>query len=209
MTETDVNLSIVLVGDASVGKTSLITRFVDDKFEEGSSKPTVGIDYLRKMVELEGIKVLVRFWDTAGTEKYGAVSDTAIKMAAGAVLVYDVTKRGSFDQLRFWMMKLHEKSRPNLKIILIGNKKDLELDRVVSTAEGEKFAKENGMFFMECSAKEEAGNVFNAFNTLVEETFSVQREVHTVRMSVVKPKLAARILTPSSLQTEQKKGCCG
>lgn len=207
MAETDINLSVILVGDSSVGKTSLLIRFVDNKF--GDTQATVGIDYMRKVVCFEDQKILVRFWDTAGTEKYSAMADSAFKNAAGALLVYDVSKRESFSNLRLWLLKIKEKSQPNIKIMLIGTKIDLIEQREVSREEGSRFAAENGLFFTECSAKtNENGQVEDAFITLVMETYSDQKEAHLARTMIPPPKLPARVLAPSNLHADSGSGCC-
>ena len=207
MGDTDVNLNIMMVGDSSVGKTSLLMRFIDEKFEETS--PTVGIDYMRKTIDIGGIKVLTRFWDSAGTEKFSSMAENTFKNTAGVVLVYDVTCRESFKQLRFWLYKIREKSRQNVKIMLIGNKIDLIEKREVSSEEGSKYASENELFFMECSAKsDEEGNVPEAFNVLVQESYKVQKDVHTQRMSIAKPILPARTLSHAPSHESNGKKCC-
>ena len=206
MSETDVNLSLVLVGDANVGKTSLLNRFVLNQFLE--TRPTTGIDYVRKAVRVLDKTVTVRFWDTAGSEKFNALSDAYFKYAAGVFLVFDVTREATFDKLRLWLMIIKDKCRENIKVALIGNKNDLIGERQVSFEAGSKFAKENGLFYFETSAKENKDEgVEKAFNELVRETFSLQEKEFKRRSSVGKK---VRKVQRMSLGEEKKaKGCCG
>lgn len=156
---------IILVGDSSVGKTNLLTRFVSDKFDP-SSKPTVGVDFFSRILKVTGIKVRTQIWDTAGQERFKAFASTYYNGTDGAVLVYDVTNRQSFENVTLWLKELHAHiSAQLLGCILVGNKTDLGPARQVNTEEGQSLAEKQGFLFVEISAKESAP-------LLIEEAFS-------------------------------------
>ena len=207
MTEIDVNLNMVIIGESGVGKTSLLMRYIHDEF--GDVKPTVGIDYMKKTIENGDQRVLVRFWDTAGTEKFSSLTDNSFRSASGVFLVYDVSNRETFDQVRMWLLKVRDKCRANIKIMLIGNKVDLMQDRKVSADEGEKFAAENGLFFFETSAKvNDKQRVQQAFNTLSLEALKIQEVEHEKRVSASNGIRTSLIVREVAQAQERKKNCC-
>ena len=114
-------------------------------------------------MEINGKNVKIQIWDTAGQEAFQAITRTYYKGAIGALLVYDITRRETFTHVTKWLDDVRTNSSKNVTVILIGNKKDLEDKRQVSYEEGEAFAKENGLMFLETSAKT-AYNVVEAFN---------------------------------------------
>lgn len=156
---------LVFLGDQSVGKTSIITRFMYDNFDR-HYQATIGIDFLSKTMYLEDRTVRLQLWDTAGQERFRSLIPSYIRDSSVAVVVYDVTSRTSFLNTTKWIEDVRAERGNDVVICLVGNKTDLGNDkRQISTEEGEEKAKKNGLLFMECSAK--AGyNVKSLFRKL-------------------------------------------
>jgi Ras-related protein Rab-6A len=156
---------LVFLGDQSVGKTSIITRFMYDNFDR-HYQATIGIDFLSKTMYLEDRTVRLQLWDTAGQERFRSLIPSYIRDSSVAVVVYDVSNRASFTNTAKWVEDVRAERGNDVVICLVGNKTDLGNDkRQVSTEEGEDRAKKDGLMFMECSAK--AGyNVKSLFRKL-------------------------------------------
>lgn len=156
---------LVFLGDQSVGKTSIITRFMYDNFDR-HYQATIGIDFLSKTMYLEDRTVRLQLWDTAGQERFRSLIPSYIRDSSVAVVVYDVSNRASFLNTSKWVEDVRAERGNDVVICLVGNKTDLGNDkRQISTEEGEEKAKKNGLLFMECSAK--AGyNVKSLFRKL-------------------------------------------
>lgn len=144
---------LVFLGDQSVGKTSIITRFMYDNFDR-HYQATIGIDFLSKTMYLEDRTVRLQLWDTAGQERFRSLIPSYIRDSSVAVVVYDVTNRASFLNTGKWVEDVRAERGNDVVICLVGNKTDLGNDkRQISTEEGEARAKKEGLLFMECSAK--------------------------------------------------------
>ena len=144
---------LVFLGDQSVGKTSIITRFMYDNFDR-HYQATIGIDFLSKTMYLEDRTVRLQLWDTAGQERFRSLIPSYIRDSSVAVVVYDVTNRASFLNTGKWVEDVRAERGSDVVICLVGNKTDLGNDkRQISTEEGEARAKKDGLLFMECSAK--------------------------------------------------------
>jgi Ras-related protein Rab-6A len=156
---------LVFLGDQSVGKTSIITRFMYDNFDR-HYQATIGIDFLSKTMYLEDRTVRLQLWDTAGQERFRSLIPSYIRDSSVAVVVYDVSNRTSFLNTSKWVEDVRAERGNDVVICLVGNKTDLGNDkRQVSTEEGEEKARKEGLLFMECSAK--AGyNVKSLFRKL-------------------------------------------
>ncbi|XP_010755121.3 ras and EF-hand domain-containing protein homolog [Larimichthys crocea] len=142
---------IVLVGNSSVGKTSLLRRFCDDCFHPGTSA-TVGIDYSVKTITVDSSQVALQMWDTAGQERYRSITKQFFRKADGVVVMYDITTEPSFTAVRQWLTSVKESAGDDIPIMLLGNKTDKEMERQVQKRVGERLAKECQMTFYECSA---------------------------------------------------------
>ncbi|KAL3804728.1 hypothetical protein HJC23_008543 [Cyclotella cryptica] len=155
---------LLMVGDSSCGKTSLVLRFDQNVF---STKfvTTIGVDYRDKMVKIEGAPMRLQLWDTAGQERFRSLTSNFFGRADGFVLCYDISNRPSFDHVIGWMRDIKTRAPPDCDIVLCGNKSDLEGDRVVQTSEGKSLAEEYGVQFFETSALTGA-NVETMFNAL-------------------------------------------
>jgi len=160
---------IVVLGDAAVGKTSLINQYIEHSFQE-DYKPTLGANIIRKDMHMEKINAHVRLimWDLAGQEKYNVIRSMYFQGCVGALLVYDITRRATFETINSkWLRDFNKYVKKEGTYILIGNKTDLSEQRVVSVDDGNSFANEiNASDFIETSAKY-GENVEKAFQNLV------------------------------------------
>eukprot|EP00013_Stygamoeba_regulata_P026723 CAMPEP_0177650288 /NCGR_PEP_ID=MMETSP0447-20121125/11862_1 /TAXON_ID=0 /ORGANISM="Stygamoeba regulata, Strain BSH-02190019" /LENGTH=240 /DNA_ID=CAMNT_0019153147 /DNA_START=135 /DNA_END=856 /DNA_ORIENTATION=+ len=143
---------LVFLGDQSVGKTSIITRFMYDTFD-GCYQATIGIDFLSKTMYLEDRTVRLQLWDTAGTERFRSLIPSYIRDSSVAVVVYDITNRASFENTDQWIEDVRAERGKDVIMMLVGNKTDLATKRMVPMEEGSAKAKEHGILFIETSAK--------------------------------------------------------
>uniref|UniRef100_A0A8C7ULF6 small monomeric GTPase n=1 Tax=Oncorhynchus mykiss TaxID=8022 RepID=A0A8C7ULF6_ONCMY len=160
--------SVMLVGDSGVGKTCLLVRFKDGAFLAGSFISTVGIDFRNKVLNIDALKVKLQIWDTAGQERFRSVTHAYYRDAHALLLLYDVTNKASFDNIKAWLTEIHEYAQQDVVLMLLGNKADVAHERVVKREEGEKLAKVFGVPFMETSAKSGL-NVELAFTAVAKE----------------------------------------
>ena len=156
----------MFLGDQSVGKSSLISRYVYDTFDD-SANPTIGVDFVVKSVYSGDKTYKIHFWDTAGQERFKSLIPSYIKDCQVAILVYDVTKKSSFENVKMWYDSIVSERGDDIILGLLGNKIDLE-DREVTTQEGFKEAEKIGALFQECSAK--TGHHLASFFKLILET---------------------------------------
>lgn len=150
------SIKLVLLGEAAVGKSSIVLRFVSNDFSE-NKEPTIGAAFLTQRVNIDDHIVKFEIWDTAGQERFASLAPMYFRNAQAALVVYDVTKPQSFIKARHWVKELHEQASQDIIIALIGNKIDLlENDpdgRKVAKEEAEKLAEEENLLFFETSAK--------------------------------------------------------
>lgn len=157
---------IVLVGDSGVGKTNLLTRFSKNEFSL-ESKTTIGVEFATKTITTEsGHVIKAQIWDTAGQDRYRAIASSYYKGALGALLVYDITKEQSFENVNKWLSELRNNGAENMMLMLIGNKSDLGSDRVVKTEDAAAYAEKETMAFLETSALD-SSNVATAFECII------------------------------------------
>ena len=190
----DEKLKLMVLGDQGVGKTAIIQRYCKGTFSENYIS-TVGIDFQNKIVNVKNKKVNLQIWDTAGQEKFRAISKNYIQSSQGFLVIYDISKRISFININNWMEIINQNSKA--KFILIGNKKDLEDARQVQTNEGENLGRKFRCSFFETSAAD-GENIEEAFNKFAEEILeenpsgpSTKNEVSEIRkvsLEEVKPK---------------------
>jgi len=152
MTETyDFLFKFIIIGDAATGKSCLLHRFIDDKFKKDSTH-TIGVEFGSKVVEVGGKNVKLQIRDKAGQERFRSVTRSYYRGAAGALLVYDITSRDSYNHISSWLADARSLANPDIVIILVGNKSDLEAEREVTFLEASRFAQENDLMFLETSA---------------------------------------------------------
>jgi len=177
------NLKILLIGDSSVGKSSILLRFADQSFmNEDESSATIGVDFKVSRLEVDGVKYKLSIWDTAGQERFRTITSSYYRGAQGVILVYDVSNRESFDDLPRWLTELETYCAQFVVKVIVGNKVDKEFSRQVSTTEGRAFAERMGALFIEASAKR---------GIHVDETFEA-----VVRQIVATPELMRASNTP-------------
>lgn len=153
MSAYDYLFKYLLIGDSGVGKTSIMLRFVDDQFNSRFMS-TIGIDFKIKIINIDNKKIKLQIWDTAGQEKFRTITNAYFRGAMGIIIVYDVTDRNSFNNIKTWLKSVEQHCDYNIKIILLANKCDLENHRVVSTEEGKLIAMNNNILYFETSAKD-------------------------------------------------------
>ncbi|KAL5522020.1 hypothetical protein ACEPAF_1876 [Sanghuangporus sanghuang] len=162
-----VNVKLLLIGNSSVGKSSLLLRFSDEQWlPEDEASATIGVDFRVHKMEINGKKVKLSIWDTAGQERFRTITASYYRGAQGIILVYDVANRESFDALPRWYRELETYVSDSVVKILVGNKVDKEFSRQVTTEEGKAFAERMRSLFVEASAKTAVG-VEEAFTEVV------------------------------------------
>ncbi|CDJ63444.1 hypothetical protein, conserved [Eimeria necatrix] len=148
-------VKLLVLGDSSVGKSSLLLRFAENKFDPNFVL-TIGVDFKTKVVECGGRRIKIQVWDTAGQERFRTITPAYFRSAMGVMLVYDITNIQTFHNIRRWMQNVEEYADPSIVRVLIANKLDLQAQRQVSRSKGEDLAREYSIPFIETSAK---GNV--------------------------------------------------
>jgi len=143
---------LVLLGESAVGKSSLVLRFVKGQFHE-YQESTIGAAFLTQTVCLDDTTVKFEIWDTAGQERYHSLAPMYYRGAQAAIVVYDITNQDTFSRAKTWVKELQRQASPNIVIALAGNKADLAAKRAVEHEEAQAYADENGLLFMETSAK--------------------------------------------------------
>lgn len=147
----DYLFKFLIIGRAGVGKSCILNRFIENKFKENMTH-TIGVEFGSKMITVNNKIIKLQIWDTAGQERFRSVTRSYYRGAAGALLCYDLTSRDSFNSLKNWLTDARNLASPNIFVVLVGNKKDLESSREVSFQEATDFAKENDLMFIETSA---------------------------------------------------------
>ncbi|CAG2103425.1 unnamed protein product [Medioppia subpectinata] len=142
----------IIIGDMGVGKSCLLHQFTEKKFM-ADCPHTIGVEFGTRIIEVCGQKIKLQIWDTAGQERFRAVTRSYYRGAAGALMVYDMTRRSTYNHLSSWLTDARNLTNPNTVIFLIGNKCDLDAQRDVTYDEAKAFADENGLTFLETSAK--------------------------------------------------------
>ena len=160
--ENEITFKLIIVGDQGVGKSSLTIRAINNTFQDFYT-PTIGFEFLTYFTKIEDHKVKLQIWDTCGQEGYRALITSFYRNSSLAILVYAIDSQKSFDSLEDWLNDIKTQSNPETKIVLIGNKSDLEEKREVSKEKGQQFCElHQCAFFMEASAKK-GDNVQNLF----------------------------------------------
>ena len=160
---------VVLVGDSFVGKTNIMSKYLKNEFQE-DSKATVGVEFGAKQFKIENHLVKAQIWDTAGQERYKAITSAYYKGAKGAFVVYDITRKSSFESIEKWVNDLTSTADKKLTIVLIGNKSDLEGQREITKEEGQEKANKLDVAFLETSAFS-GENLDKAFEMMVNEIY--------------------------------------
>ncbi|XWS40412.1 hypothetical protein CRYUN_Cryun18bG0138900 [Craigia yunnanensis] len=205
--EYDYLFKVVLIGDSGVGKSNLLSRFTRNEFCL-ESKSTIGVEFATRTLQVEGRTVKAQIWDTAGQERYRAITSAYYRGALGALLVYDVTKPTTFENVSRWLKELRDHADSNIVIMSIGNKTDLKHLRAVATEDGQSYAEKEGLSFIETSALE-ATNVEKAFETILSEIYRI---ISKKSLSSDEPASASikegKTIDVGAPEANTKKACC-
>lgn len=160
-------VKILILGESSVGKSSLLTQFVEQKFT-GSHMPTIGVEYKQKIIEIDDNSLIkVQIWDTAGTERFRTITPVYYRNVDGVLLVFDITDKESFETINYWVEELNSNADiASIELMLVGNKNDLEDNRTVNRSEAEEVSSKIGIPYCETSAKNYESTQ-EAFNKLI------------------------------------------
>ncbi|KAI9915253.1 hypothetical protein PsorP6_007329 [Peronosclerospora sorghi] len=202
-----VTLKYIIIGDSEVGKSSLLLQFTEQQFQPMHDL-TIGVEFGAKLLEVEGRKAKLEIWDTAGQETFLSITRSYYRGADGALLVYDVSRRESFEHLGRWLHECHQNCQNDeVEIMVVGMKCDVEArDRQVTEEEGRTWAAAHGLYFIEASAKT-AVNVEQAF-TLIAMT--ILRNFDYANRQMRKSSGSSRVsLDISADRTPPKSDCCG
>ena len=208
-TSYDLIFKIVLIGDSSVGKTNIFSRYLNDEFDP-ESKSTVGVEFGTKNFKIENNIVKVQIWDTAGQERYRSITNAYYKGAKGCLLVYDITNKTSFDDLDKWISDLKSNGDDKVSIILAGNKSDLDSQRAITLEEGKQKAEFHKMAFMETSALN-GNNIEKAFTELISDIFKNHHSLSDKKDNIkLEQAINLENIDDKDEEKEEsvKKGCC-
>ncbi|WCJ20448.1 hypothetical protein M5689_002677 [Euphorbia peplus] len=207
--EYDYLFKIVLIGDSGVGKSNILSRFTRNEFCL-ESKSTIGVEFATRTLQVDGKTVKAQIWDTAGQERYRAITSAYYRGAVGALLVYDITKRQTFDNVQRWLRELRDHADSNIVIMMAGNKSDLNHLRSVAEDDGRSLAEREGLSFLETSALE-ATNVEKAFQTILTEIYHIiSKKALAAQEAAANSQLPGQGTTINVAETSAttKKSCC-
>jgi small GTP-binding protein len=206
----DMIFKVVLIGDTSVGKTNILSKYLTNDFDP-DSKATVGVEFGTKNFKIEDNIVKVQIWDTAGQERYRSITNAYYKGAKGSLLVYDITNPKTFESIDRWLSDLKVNGDENISVVLLGNKSDLESDRKVSTQQGKEKAEFYKLAFMETSALN-GNNIDKAFSELITDVYKNHHDLFEKQAKVVINDRAINLENADENDEKiekEKKGCCG
>jgi len=205
--EYDYLFKVVLIGDSGVGKSNLLSRFTRNEFSL-DSKSTIGVEFATKSIQAEGKTIKAQIWDTAGQERYRAITSAYYRGAVGALLVYDLTKHGTFENVDRWLRELRDHAEANIVVMLVVNKSDLKTQRAVETSEAMAFAEQHNLAFIETSALDASG-VDVAFQNILTEIYRLmnkkQMQEGSAKQSVASKGEKISITNDGE---KKKKKCC-
>ncbi|XP_040826017.1 ras-related protein Rab-11A isoform X1 [Ochotona curzoniae] len=200
---------VVLIGDSGVGKSNLLSRFTRNEFNL-ESKSTIGVEFATRSIQVDGKTIKAQIWDTAGQERYRAITSAYYRGAVGALLVYDIAKHLTYENVERWLKELRDHADSNIVIMLVGNKSDLRHLRAVPTDEARAFAEKNGLSFIETSALDST-NVEAAFQTILTEIYRIvsQKQMSDRRENDMSPSNnVVPIHVPPTTENKPKVQCC-
>jgi len=200
-TEYDFLFKLLLIGDSGVGKSCLLLRFADQTYTPNYIS-TIGVDFKIRTIELDGKTIKLQIWDTAGQERFRTITSSYYRGAHGIIVVYDVTDKGSFNNVRQWMVEIDRYASENVNRLLVGNKCDLS-NKTVDFETAKSLAEQWSVTFLETSAKDNT-NVENAFLTMAGQ---IKLRVAT-STRVVNEQKDPTIITGEDVNSSGG-GCCG
>ncbi|XP_057375495.1 ras-related protein Rab-11A-like [Daphnia carinata] len=207
--EYDYLFKVVLIGDSGVGKSNLLSRFTRNEFNL-ESKSTIGVEFATRSIQVDGKTIKAQIWDTAGQERYRAITSAYYRGAVGALLVYDIAKHLTYENVERWLKELRDHADQNIVIMLVGNKSDLRHLRSVPTDEAKAFAERHSLSFIETSALD-CTNVETAFHNILTEIYRIvsQRPMHDSPDEDSPPGNSGPIqISPTEPNSGSKSNCC-
>ena len=197
-------IKILTLGDTGVGKTSIIQKFVNDKFSQNMLS-TIGVDFQSKIIMIDNTKVKLKIWDTTGQERFKTLTSQYYNGADGALLIFDVTNKESFKRINFWMNELNEKKKLNeLGLLLIGNKIDLVNKRIIDKEEAENFAKNNNLSYYETSALKN----ININNIIIDIAKQCLNNIKRNDENIINNSINEKKMIIENIGGNKKKKCC-
>ncbi|NP_001086223.1 RAB25, member RAS oncogene family L homeolog [Xenopus laevis] len=200
---------VVLIGESGVGKTNLLSRFTRNEFNH-DSRTTIGVEFSTRTLTIDGHLVKSQIWDTAGLERYRAITSAYYRGAVGALLVYDITKHQSYESVDRWLKELYDHADASIVVMLVGNKSDLKDEaQEVPSEEAKAYAERNGLLFIETSALD-ATNVELAFETILRDIYTrvLKSKGGIQQPSTINLSKEASPTQSITQVTEQKRSCC-
>jgi len=208
--EYDFLFKVVLIGDSGVGKSNLLSRFTRNEFNL-ESKSTIGVEFATRSIVVDGRRIKAQIWDTAGQERYRAITSAYYRGAVGALLVYDIAKHLTYENVERWLKELKDHADDNIVIMLVGNKCDLRHLRAVPTDEAKAYSEKNNLSFIETSALDST-NVETAFQHILSAIYKIMSQKQIVDTSDdTSPSYNSRSVTlppPGSETSRGKTSCC-
>ena len=210
-TQYDLSFKVIVIGDSGVGKSCLTNKATNNVFED-SYNATVGFEFFTFNIKMFNKIIKLQIWDTCGQELYRSLITNFYRNSSLAIIVYAINSKTSFESIEMWLKELRTHSNPDAKVFLIGNKVDLEKERVISKEEGEKFKENNKLnLFMEASAKSglNAQNIFvQAAYALYQDYLNYKGQEQSVKSEVT---VKTMELSTKKIEKDKKKntgGCC-
>ena len=185
----------------------MLLQFTDKRFRHDHDL-TIGVEFGSRMIRMEDKDIKLQIWDTAGQESFRSITRSYYRGAAGALLVYDITRRDTFTHLSNWLQDARENGNADMVITLVANKTDLDSRRTVSTEEGQKFARDNNLIFVEASAKNST-NVEQAFEFTAQAIFQKVKEGSLdITSETCGVRMGNNTTTINRTPQQNKKDCC-
>ena len=202
----------IIIGDAAVGKSNILLRYAHGQFKD-EYQLTIGVEFGAKNIEIKNKIYRIQIWDTAGQENFRSITRAYYKNSVCAIIAYDITKRTSFENVQEWIEEVRSQSPKQILLVLVGNKIDLEKERVVAIEEGKKLAQENDMIFLETSALTGEG-VDDVFNKSCQDIYqNIQKNYYDLSDEACGIKEGEKIsdnidLSADYEEMKKKKKCC-
>ncbi|KAL1241204.1 Ras-related protein [Trichinella pseudospiralis] len=207
--EYDYLFKVVLIGDSGVGKSNLLSRFTRNEFNL-ESKTTIGVEFATRSIQVDGKTIKAQIWDTAGQERYRAITSAYYRGAVGALLVYDIAKHVTYENVERWLKELRDHADQNIVIMLVGNKSDLRHLRAVPSDEAKAYTEQNCLSFIETSALDST-NVEAAFTNILTEIYKMvsSKQLSEGRLSgSIMPSSNTVSVQPTTSFGDRQRSCC-
>ena len=207
-------LKYIIIGDASVGKSNILLKYAHNQFK-AEYQLTIGVEFGAKNIKIKDKIYRIQIWDTAGQENFRSITRAYYKNSVCALVVYDITNRQSFENVKAWIEDCKSQSPSTILMVLVGNKIDLDSSRAVSTEEGEDFANMNGMPFFETSAKsgENIDSIFTNTATEIchkieEGCYDVTNDSCGIKVGISDGRKTVSGMMTNVIQKDEGKKCC-